>query len=209
MDMNTYLSEMEYAVTQVLQLIRADHDRLDQLDGELKRLTNVVADEYRQVDAIADAAEDADDVAFATGRYWDNYFGLDKQRHDTVKEVEELRDQISARQMSIDALAGALLQIAKQGLSAVHGRHLSDAPSGRSITSSQGLAAVIWQGRNQSMHWEDGQVHPPVVQCFQELQTEVHSEFGDFNQRNLAFALVNHLGWQTWSDFRDDMRKLA
>ncbi len=108
---------------------------------------------------------------------------------------------------SVAALAGALLQFGKQGISMVH-RGLEHCPAGRSV-GSQALKTVIWQGRNQGLHWEAGHFKSHVGECFDLLASEVDPRFGDYRQRNMAIDIVELLGWVTVDAFEDDLRSLG
>jgi hypothetical protein len=55
-------------------------------------------------------AEDPDDVAMATGMYWENYFGDDKERYYKDKDREKLIEEIAAHAFSVGSIAGSLLQ---------------------------------------------------------------------------------------------------
>lgn len=207
MDMEPYLQEMHFAVEQVLDGLWKERAALEALQAELATLTQVVRDDYARAETIAQDALDADDVMLATGIHWDTYFGKDKERNKKALEQQQLESRLATRQFSLSALAGTALQYAKQGISVVHGR-LASCPSGRSV-GSLALKDLIWQGRNQASHWEEGNPHPPVVRCFEILKVEQGATFGDYNQRSLADEVVALLGWRDWVAFEADMRSLA
>jgi len=52
-------------------------------------------------------------------------------------------------------VAGAILQYAKQAISQGHGKKRDAAPVGRRQIACHPLRDVIWEGRNQSEHWEE------------------------------------------------------
>lgn len=64
---------------------------------------------------------------------------------------------------------------------------------------------MIWQARNQSLHWEDGSFRPPVVACFTALASEVDQVFSNFRARNMAFDVIEMLGWRTIGAFETDL----
>lgn len=207
MDMPSYLEQIRHAVSGVLPLIWEERLRLVELRGRLERLTAAVQREYETAEWIAINAEDADDVAVATGRHWETYFGPDKERHEVGHYVESLEEAVGVNEFSVQALAGAMLQYAKQGLSIVHGG-LNRAPTGRAI-GSQGLKDLVWRGRNQALHWEEGRPHPSVVACFDALIADIGAQFTHYRTRNLAFEVIELLGWRKWEDFEADMLTLA
>lgn len=184
MDMNSYLQEMRFAVEQVLDGLWKERAALERLQAELATLTQVVQEDYARAEIVADDALDADDVTLATGMHWDTYFGEDKERYKKAQEQQQLDARLATRHFSLSALAGTALQYAKQGISVVHSG-LASCPSGRSI-GSVALKDLIWQGRNQASHWEEGNLRPPVVLCFETLKVEQDAAFGDYYQALLG-----------------------
>lgn len=207
MDMASYLEDMRFAVEQVLQGLWREREAHEALKAEIAKLTKVVEDNYARAESIAQDPLDADDVMLATGMYWETYFGEDKERHHSVQTEAQLAARLATRQFSLSALAATVLQYAKQGISVVHG-NLGSCPHGR-LVGSLNLKSVIWQGRNQASHWEEEKLHPPVVQCFETLKKEQDADFGDYNQRSLAYEVVALLNWRDWASFEEDMQSLA
>jgi hypothetical protein len=107
---------------------------------------------------------------------------------------------------STSIMCGALLQIAKQGLSMVHGMK-QNVPGGRAIGLTT-LRDVIWEGRNQAMHFEEGNFKSSCVQCFSALQTLHGARFSLTQGKNLATYVVDALGWHTLSAYEADMLSL-
>ncbi len=207
MMMTDYLAEIEFAASNLIPIIWEERNRLRALEAEVALLTRAVEHNYRRAESVAMNAEDPDDVAMATGMYFENYFGDDKERYYKDKDREKLIDQIAAHALSIGSLAGSLLQFAKQGISLAHGGP-GKCPNGRPI-GSQFLRDVIWQGRNQGIHWEEGKPHPPVEQCFETLCKEIDPKFADYKTRNMAVDVVELLGWTDFARFGADMAALA
>ena len=207
MDMNGYLSEIRFAVTVSLDAVWRERDRLQELQAEIAALTPAVAHDYARAEAIAMNAEDADDVMLATGVYWDTYFGSDKDLHHGSAEADEVVKVVSLHAFSCSAQSGSVLQYAKQGISLVHAGP-SGCPEGRRI-GSQSLRNVIWQGRNQAIHWEEGKLNNAVQTCFQALAAEVDPRFSGFLSHSLAFEVIDLLGWRDYADFERDMLLLA
>ena len=207
MDMQSYINEIEFAAKSIIEIIWKERDRLLELKQKIKSLSKVVRSEYEKAQSWAMNAEDPGEVAMSTGIYWNNYFGNDKDLSDKDKQKIELEGHVLAHQFSIAALSGALLQHAKQGVSLVHGT-LSVCPSGRMI-GSQHLKDVIWQGRNQAIHWEDGNFHKSVEDCFDVLSTEIDPKFNQYKSRSMASDLVELLDWKTFDKFKADLLQLA
>jgi hypothetical protein len=207
MPMADYLTEIEFAASNLIPIIYGERNRLRQLEAQVASLSKLAEHNYRRAESIAMNAEDPDDVAMATGMYWDNYFGEDKERHDNDKDRERLVEQIAAHALSVGSLAASLLQYAKQGISLAHSG-LAKCPNGRAI-GSQFLKDVVWQGRNQGLHWEESKTYPSVQQCFGTLAKEVDPKFADYSKRNMAVDVVELLGWTDFAKLRADMLSLA
>ena len=77
--MADYVVEIEFAARNLIPIIWSEHNRLRELEAHIAVLSAVARDNYQRAEFMAFNAEDADDVALATGMYWDNYFGEDKR----------------------------------------------------------------------------------------------------------------------------------
>lgn len=207
MKLADYLTEVEHAVRTVITEIYAEQQHLDRLHLELAALTAAADDGYRRADFLA-LNPDLDDEGLGTAIHWDTYFGPDKDRYHKAADVQSTEARVATRSFSVAALSGNLLQYAKQGLSMRYGKNRDGCPVGREIT---GLAVheIIWQGRNQALHWEEGNPHPPVIRCFECLAATANAAFSDYKNRSMAFELITLLGWRTVDDFNRDMQLYA
>ena len=220
MTMAGYLAEVRHAVEGVLPLIWQEQDTLsgrkEQLAErrvELARLERQVREEYENAAWLRNNPE-FDDEGIGTLRHWDNYFGPDKERYhleqrvpDMQAAVESLEASVEAHRFSVDALAGTVIQVAKQGLALVHGGKPD--PAGRAIGKSQQLSEVVWQARNQALHWEDHSFNTAVNNCFTKLADEVDQVFSDYVTRNMALDVITLLEWRTLEDFDGDLLSLG
>jgi hypothetical protein len=136
--------------------------------------------------------------------FWFTYPGLGQSQLAANNALAMLA--ANTHRLSAAALASALLQIAKQGISSVHGGPLS--PTGRLI-GSQSLSVVIWEARNQAMHWEAGGAHERMKACFESLARAVDPKYGAYRERSLAFDVVDLLSWRTVDAFNDDLGSLG
>ncbi len=202
-----YLDEIQFATERLIPLIWEEHDRLAELEARLASLSRVAEDNYRRAEAIQLDAETAEDVMHGVGLYWDTYFGEDKEAYYGAEDKTKVKNQILAHTFATDSLAGNLLQHAKQGISLAHGKP-ANCPDGKYI-GTQPLKDIIWQSRNQALHWEDFNPHPPVRKCFDTLAREVDPKFADYTQRNMAFDVVELLGWRDFASFKADMLSLS
>jgi hypothetical protein len=187
-------------------LIWEEHNRLAELENRLASLSRVADNNYRRAQAIQLDVETAEDVMHGVGMYWDTYFGEDREVYYGKKDKGKLENQILAHAFSTNSLAGNLLQHAKQGISLAHSR-LANCPDGRYI-GAQPIKMIIWQARNQALHWEDFDPHPPIRQCFDTLARDIDPKFADYTKRNMAFDIVNLLGWRDFANFKADLSSL-
>lgn len=205
MRLKDYLPEIRHAVETVIVDLHREHDHVSELREQVEVLTAATHAGYAQSESIAMISDVFDDdPLLATAIHWDTYFGVDKERYYKDQELRKLTDSLAAKELSTSALAGSLLQFAKQGISLQYGRQKTACPIGRNI-GSQGIAEVIWQGRNQALHWEDGAFSKPVQDCFTALAAEIDPVFGDYANRCFAFDIVCLLGWKTFVDLERDL----
>lgn len=203
MKISDYLREIQHAVTTIITEIHREHDEVAALRRQLEALSAATEEGYGRADFLAMNPE-LDDDFLGTAIYWDTYFGPDKERFHKSAQTDEAARRVATHELSIAALAGSLLQYAKQGLSLRFGNKRAGCPNGRIVGGMQ-LHEIIWQGRNQAIHWEDGAFHKPTEQCFQELAANVDPVFKQYKSRSLAYEVVRLLGWKTFDDFARDM----
>lgn len=203
MNLNDYLIEVTHAVNTVLAEVYVEHEHLDQLRGELLAFTAAMDDGYKRADFLR-MNPDLDDDGLGTAIHWDTYFGADKDRYHKAIDVQEIEARITARSFSVAALSGNLLQYAKQGLSLQFGKERIGCPPGREVAGLH-LHDVIWYGRNQALHWEEGTFHKPTEKIFEQLAASVSPVFSEYKLRSLAYEVVQLLGWRQTDDFMRDM----
>jgi len=203
MTLADYLSEMEYAVTRVIESLWHEHEEAEKLRSEIDNLQKVAADNYQRAEFIQQNAEDADDLMLGVGIHWGTYFGEDKDQYNKSKDLDALEARLASREFSFSSLAGTLLQYAKQGLSASFGKPVNW-PTGR-LVGSQNLKTIILESRNQSEHWEEGKPFPKVEQCFNTLSAEKGAEFSLYKTKNMAFDVISMLGWRSYAEFKNDL----
>jgi len=137
-----------------------------------------------------------------------------KAREEAESALPELiayENKALFNETALASICGALLQVAKQGMSTAHGQ-LSACPSGRRKIGSQYLATVVWQARNQSIHFEEGndKLYQPVIACFAKLEKEIGPQFSlqaDLS-KNMAWEVVKELEWTRYDIYCMDMESL-
>jgi len=204
--MQTYLNEIEHAATISLTAVWQEYSEAEVLAERVSNQTKLMHEGYRRAVAWQES-EDPDDVMLGAGIHWDTYFGPDKERHHAQESLDNTKEKLTKLNFSIESLSGNILQHAKQGISIVHGEP-ANCPVGR-IIGTQSIEKIIWQARNQSLHWESQIFHPPVVNCFNKLSKEINSEFSLYTSRNMAFDIINLFNWRTFRDFKIDMLSIA
>lgn len=207
MTIEQYLTEIEFAISKLMEAIWDDYEKAEGLKREIQALQGKVKSEYDRAIAMQQFAEDPDDLMAGVGRYWENYFGDDKELYHKDKNLNDLTKQLSTREFSINCLASDIIQHAKQGLSIVYGS-TANWPKGRMI-GKLGISEIINASRNQSLHYEEGTIkNANAKACFETLKNDQHAKFGDFEKRNLAFDIMQLLEWKDFHSFKTDMESI-
>ncbi|MBD0254450.1 MAG: hypothetical protein ICV83_01925 [Cytophagales bacterium] len=182
--------------------------RADQLKAEIEKEAVSVQKEYNRAIAMQMYAEDPDDVMAGVGRYWENYFGADKEVYHKNEKLTDLTKLLAAREFSLTTLCGNLLEHTKKGISIVYGSPNSW-PPGRKI-GSQSLSKVILEARNQSTHNDEAIKNgsykkADVTTCFNTLKQEIDPVFADFISRDMSFDVIKTLGWRAYDNYKNDV----
>jgi hypothetical protein len=125
----------------------------------------------------------------------------DRLRHDIRNKIAS----INATREAVEIAAGAVLQLAKQSLSFRFGKKPADTPNTRKI-GTQSIIDVIWQGRNNALHWEESKPHDKVRTMLKQLKKDTGLDIR-FNKNN-ALAIVNELGWTKVDNVILDLRAI-
>ena len=208
MRIRDYVGQIQHAVDTVIGILHIEHDRVEQARDEARRLTRATRAGYSQADAASALASDFDDdPLFGTAIHWETYFGVDKERFHKEQAVASLGEVLLARELSLGALAGSLLQYGKQGIALQYGRKRTGCPGAR-IVGPASLSDLIWLGRNQALHWEDGKFNDDVEACFEKLAA-FDPAFAAYKTRSMGYEVVALLGWRTFAEFERDLLLLG
>jgi hypothetical protein len=204
--MHSYLQDTEFATQSLFRLATDEEQQLLTLRETLAAVMRGL--EHHDWDfRTSDLHEDFSDVYVMAAHA---RMAKTAQKADQIRiEVTRLEASIANRQHSVQAIAGAILQIAKQGISLVHGE-LDAAPPGRTV-GTLAVRDIVWQARNQSMHYEDKK---PFNKWGTALFATLANEHGEqFNlaqhpEQNRAKQVLDVLGWNNYAAYLDDMIQL-
>ena len=197
MDIIEYLSETKYAVENILNLILHDREILNQYKSELRKLEEQLADKevlYRDFLSkdISDDFSDAQVIQAYQRYYIYEEKTTDKKQliteiNNLKKTIKSTNSQLVAREFSIKSLCGAVLQIAKQGLSICYGKEENCV--GVKMIAGERLSNIIFQARNQSMHFEEN-LSNKVISCFNNLEQQFGNNVSIDQTQNINLADV-------------------
>ena len=203
--MHSYLSETEYAVSGLFDLIGDEGMRCEEMRNALQ---NTKA-EGKRARAILYAGAPPSAFGEDTTPYFEKRTrDARRKSHELEVSIAGLQAAIAAKAFSVRALAGSILQIAKQGIVVKHGS-LSNCPSGRDI-GQEVLKNVIWQARNQAMQWEENSFNDAVTACFCGLERSFGNQFriGGDTTLSLAKVVIDLLQWTNYDAYLRDMQSL-
>ena len=184
-------------------------DFIEHTSSAVASLFDAISKEEARYAPIKEALQGAHEMHYACFITSDlNEDFDDHQVQHKFAQAAEAKMQAFLVSQSIEVMCGAVLQIAKQGISLIlegNDRYTR----GRNI-GSQHLSNVIWHGRNQAMHWEEGAPANTYTQtCFKTLSSEFSSRFeiGE-HSRNLAWDVCNVIGWSSYEEYEQDIRAI-
>ena len=137
--------------------------------------------------------------------------GTDKLK----SEIARFQALVGAHQLITQTICGSILQIAKQGISLVHGSflvpdgYIMGTPHGRMLTFLT-LRDIIWQACNQAVHCKEGFYRQPVIDLFAELEKSHGPQFSlsQHPRQNRAKQIIQLLGWLDYRVYITDMQSL-
>lgn len=203
--MHQYIHDTTFAVTNLIQLANSEEN---DLKAKLEELKPIEA-QFKVHKWDFESSDLNDDFSDA---YVMAAFGRMARAGQAAQVLQQriavLQASVGAHQQAIQAIAGAILQVAKQGISVVHGG-LATAPEGRKIGTLP-VRDIIWQARNQALHYEEGTFKKSVVELFATLATEQGPAFSlaQHAGQSRAKQVLALLGWTNYSNYERDMRML-
>lgn len=123
---------------------------------------------------------------------------------DFDERLNNALKSIGASVESMSNLAGAVLQIAKQTLSLRYDGKPVIASS--KMIGSQSISEVIWEGRNHSMHRDEGEPRGNVQNMLNALSNDLHIniEAG----KNNSLSILGAFGWKSELDVIADLEAM-
>ena len=202
----SYADDTEFAVRHLIELAAGEEALLEEkkpLLEDAERRLKVHEWDFQTSDLNDDFSELYVMAAFARAA------NAGQEVNALRSEVAQLQSLIGAHQVAVQSICGAILQITKQGISIVHGS-LENAPTGRMI-GTVALKSVVWQARNQAIHFEEGNFRQPVVQVFQELEAAFGPAFSLQIHLGQSWAkqVVDLLAWNSYQAYLSDVRQLG
>lgn len=203
--MHQYLKDTEYAAQNLFRLATDEEHQLKTLAEDLGPKEKIL--KVHQWDfQTSDLNEDFSDAYVMAAFVRAAKAGQEVER--LKGEVAALQASVGTHQHAVQAIAGAIFQIAKQGISFVYGPP-NAAPTGRTL-GSLAVRDIIWQARNQSMHYEEGKFTKPLLDLFLKLEQEQGPQFSlvAHANQNRAKQILDVLGWTGYHEYLQDMQVL-
>jgi hypothetical protein len=202
--MHPYLEHTLYATKTLIKAIFNEED-------ELARLTAMRKDKERQLPGLREGVEflvmnpDLDDEGLGqlmAAEHWETSNDIRQLSSD----IAQLTQAIANKEDATTALCGALLQIAKRGITGPNGK-MDVSKSGRPIDGLP-LEEIIWAARNQTMHPEYPPDNTLGQHVFSTLKKEHGPSFDAAAGRDLAREVIDLLGWKNLAKYTADMESI-
>jgi hypothetical protein len=203
--MHPYQSEIQEAATTLIRGIYAEREALQALREKQVASEAELQDIRQRVQFLVDNP-DLDDDGIGTSEHWRGHFDVAPEADRAKAAADQLAVRLVARQGSTDAYATALLHIAHHGMAAIN-KGLQKSPPGRKVAGVN-LRGVVWQGRNQAMHYfEEKDPNEHLETIFEALAKESPA-FKEYKGKSLAVDVVDLLGWSSLERFNEDLASL-
>ncbi|EDL59807.1 hypothetical protein [Gimesia maris] len=195
------IAQMVYGIDQANQLKAG-------LEEIIARMDSDIAEKVSQLEAHAEEFGIDEGSSMMIERYRHDMNALRENATELQPQVEEAAANLFAYNIALESLCTSLLQTARQ-LMVSAGGGKNNCADGRMI-GTQSLKVVIWEARNQSIHYDEPPLRPHVQSCFDVLANEFGPEFdlAAHPNKNLAPVVIRHLGWSDIFTFETDVRQI-
>lgn len=210
--MHQYIIETGSTVRSLLELVNHEDSLIKEYTAKLREAINEIKTHgwNFQTNDLNDDFSDTYVMA-AFFRLANSTSGTDKLK----SEITRFQALVGAHQLTTQSICGSILQIAKQGVSLVHGSflvpdsYIMGTPPGRMLTFLT-LRDIIWQACNQTAHYKEGIYKQPVIDLFAELEKSHGPQFSlsQHPRQNRAKQIIQLLGWLDYRVYLTDMKSL-
>ena len=210
--MHQYIVETGSTVRSLLELVNHEDSLIKEHTAKLREAINEIKTHGWNFQAN-DLNDDFSDtyVMAAFFRLANSTSGTDKLK----SEITRFQALVGAHQLTTQSICGSILQIAKHGISLVHGSflvpdsYIMGTPPGRMLTFLT-LRDIIWQACNQAAHCKEGIYKQPVIDLFAELEKSHGPQFSlsQHPRQNRAKQIIRLLGWLDYRVYITDMKSL-
>jgi hypothetical protein len=210
--MHQYIVETGSTVRSLLELVNHEDSLIKEHTAKLREAINEIKTHGWNFQAN-DLNDDFSDtyVMAAFFRLANSTSGTDKLK----SEITRFQALVGAHQLTTQSICGSIIQIAKQGISLVHGSflvpdsYIMGTPPGRMLTFLT-LRDIIWQACNQAAHCKEGIYKQPVIDLFAELEKSHGPQFSlsQHPRQNRAKQIIRLLGWLDYRVYITDMKSL-
>lgn len=204
---SSYLLNTQYSVKKLLELI-IEADKNIQLLNDTKESRELIELKYAELAYEQSEGEfyERRDAAIIALLEFDELYSKQGITYSNIINIVKYSENVSEIKASAEVLSGSVLQIAKQGISSIYGVSKYDCELvGKKHFGSATLLDVIWEGRNQSSHYEDRKFDEGVDQCFNAL-IEYNNVFIDYKKgKNMAYEIIKLLNWLNYKEYQNDM----
>lgn len=216
-----YLSASKYTIEQLFKLLnKIEQDYLNTQQNKsavpMHRKTSDVFQKFaKQVQADCSEEESFDFIV----RGIEHAKAAESKEEQVVQVLQVYNDALLMINNPLHSVAQAILQISKQGISSKYGSSKTDCENefikkDESLPTKYGVSLldIMWEGRNQSIHYEDGTFNPSVTACFNSLlqNDDYYCQRlkGFQNRENKSFEIIKILGWNKYIDLEVDLLSL-
>ena len=203
--MHPYQAEIQEAATTLINGVYAERNALRALREKQADSEAELEDIRRRVQFLVDNP-DFDDEGIGTSEHWRAHFEVAPEADHAKETADQMAARLVARQGSTDAYATALLHIAHHGMATIN-KGLQQSPLGRKI-GGVNLRGVVWQGRNQAMHYFDEKEPNEHLGAIFSALASLNPVFNEYKSKSLAVEVLDVLGWGSLDQFNEDLTSL-
>ena len=142
----------------------------------------------------------------AATRHTEGYWQAGAHTDEVRRHLARARVDVAAHREAAAAAAGAVLQIAEQGLLLVHGSKENATGLGREVCAGLPLTTVVLAARDQAVQRSGDDERRDVSACFRTLAEAVDPAFAEHRYQRMSTAVLQLLGWQDTADVEEDLR---